>query len=246
MQTGRRISIITIAIGLLPAGLEAQTSGDQGPYQDTLQERMQRSVSRQIESASHMQAALNLQRQRVQRQTSDVAAVATFFTLSPPARMAPRPASNIEPQPVAANNDESVEHDNTGTKPEPPPASDAPPAHLMPMIPIANFAIPGIPGIPAIDGMGTGRGIVAPNSVKAALGERNEGEVNRLAAAGVTALRNAGGPYFQQLLQAMGGDGAAALPSPLGPQQNTAAGSYSGRDNAPLTSFSLVDWLFGL
>src|ERR1019366_1038811 len=161
MHTARRVSIITIGFGLLVTRLEAQTPGDHLLYQDTLQQRMQRSVSRQVESASRMQAALDLQRQTVQRQTGDVAAVGPFFT------------------------------------------------------------VPGIPGIPAIAGIDSG-GIIAAKSVRAALGERKEGEVDRLATAGATALRNAGGPYIQQLLQAMGGDGATALPSPLGPQQNAA------------------------
>src|ERR1019366_10097233 len=105
MHTARRVSIITIGFGLLVTRLEAQTPGDHLLYQDTLQQRMQRSVSRQVESASRMQAALDLQRQTVQRQTGDVAAVVPFFTLPAPARMAPRPASNIEPQAVESNTD---------------------------------------------------------------------------------------------------------------------------------------------
>jgi hypothetical protein len=258
MQSAKNISIITLTLSLLIAKLNAQAPGDHLIYQDTLQQRMQRSASRQLEAASRMQASIDVQRRSAPRQTGDVAQTEPFFTLPPPARMAPRTSPIPEaPQQVDPTNDDSGEHNNgdpsdlkqSEPKPAPSRASDVPPAHLMPLMPIGNIPIPGIPGIPEIAGIVAGGGI-AGNYLRTLPAGKQAGNTESATATNATVLRNAGIPYLQQLMQSLGGNGSAPLPSLLGsglpgPEQSP-TGTYSGRDNAPLTSFSLVDWLFGL
>jgi hypothetical protein len=268
MLNRKHVATLTLSLSLLVTGLAAQTPGDQPPYQDTLQQRMQRSASHQMDSASRMQGSLDRQRRSAQRQTGDAAEAAPFFSLPRPAPMIPRGPAAIEPQrPGDSNNDNTVEHDNADSATEPSHASDAPPAHLMPLSPIANIPIPGIPGIPGIPEIGAAAGQVGkiPKTVGE---EKKEGAPVREVTGGIpavtgairegtgaAALRNAGGPYIQQLLQALGNDGSGTVPGLVNPQlinpqlinpPQGLTGSYSGRDNAPLTSLSLVNWLFGL
>jgi hypothetical protein len=275
----KHVATLTLGLSFLITGLitalAAQTPGDQPPYQETLQQRMQRSVSHQMESAARMQGSLDRQRRSAQRQTGDApggapgdaADAVSFFALPRATPMMPRgPAAIESPRPIDSNNDNTVEHDNADSAPEPSRASDAPPAHLMPLTPIASVPIPGIPGIPGIPELGAGAG-QAGKTPKAVGEEKKEGAaspaVNGVGPAvtgavrevtGATALRNAGGPYIQQLMQALGNDGSGTIPGLVNPplmnsQQGLSVGypgSYSGRDNAPLTSLSLVNWLFGL
>ena len=238
------VSTTFVAFLLPPSGYsqapaETPAAGDPAPAPPTLAERMQRSVMRQVESAARMQASVERQRAAVQRQSGQPASDGSFFALPGPSHipltLTPPPAEEAVPDGEPAPDGSAPPEDKEEKK------DDIPPPGLIPFDPsILPKAIAPIEGVRPISGISPIPG-TRPGSVSTATAQQL---LQGMMAPG-SSPRPVGGSYLEELLRGLGRQGSAP-PADLQHPQSDAGGDYSGRDSAPVTSFSLVNWLLGL
>jgi hypothetical protein len=259
MQNVKSVSIsafgatIVLLMASTASSLRAAQSLEQdAPSPPTLEERMQRSSTRQIESSLRTQASAERQRQSATRQTGHAVEVG-FFSLSAPPRLAP--VRVLQPETGAGDSDaqapEKAMEPGSGDNLEsgnnkdeiPPPGlipydpsvlSPAPIVPPKPIVPVGgdHVRIIGSAKIPGADGGYGSAGGVAESLLKRLM-------------PGTAQPAGQSQPYMEELLRSFSAQGSAGMPG-VTPASSEASGSYSGLESAPLTNFSLVNWLFGL
>jgi hypothetical protein len=246
----KQVLIATLFAALLLPGRsycqaapKAQTPDGTAPAPLTLRERMQHSVLRQIDSSTRMQASVERQRTTAGQRTAFQDSGSAFFSLPGPSHI---PQTLTPPRQEEAVPDQGANEQNKDQPDKAPEENnDIPPAGLIPFDPsILPKAIAPVEGVRPISSVipGPRTGGVSTAAAQQLLQE--------MGVPGLTAQTGGGTSLLEQLMRGLGGPGPAQAADPQHPgslmTQPDSGGDYSGRESAPLTSFSLVNWLLGL
>jgi hypothetical protein len=148
------------------------------------------------------------------------------------------------PPDAVPDQDDAIENKAPAAEKDEEEKNDVPPAGLIPFDPsILPKAIAPIEGVRPISSISPIPGS-KPGAVSTAAAQRLLQEMRE---PGFPAQTVGGTSWLEDLMKGLGGPGPAqaqaAGPQPVPPDSG---GDYSGRESAPLTSFSLVNWLLGL